>query len=323
MTRFTLDSHLPDDYLAKALAADVRAGLGGTPKTLPPKWFYDERGSKLFDQITELPEYYPTRTERELLRTHSGDVASACPADTLVELGSGSSEKTRLLLDALDKAGTLRRYVPVDVSPGALIPASEALLVDYADLEIHGLIADFEKHLDHLPDADRRIVAFLGGTIGNLTPAQRAEFLAGIRAGMGPNDSFLLGTGLVIDPAVLVPAYDDAAGVTAEFNKNVLRVINRELTADFDIDAYEHVAIWDAEAEWIEMRLRSSRDQDVRIADLDLEFSVAADEEIRTEISAKFRKAGITAELATAGFELTNWWPDPDARFALSLSHPV
>ncbi|WP_163507457.1 L-histidine N(alpha)-methyltransferase [Fodinicola acaciae] len=323
MTRFVLDSHLPDDHLAKALAADVRAGLGGTPKTLPPKWFYDERGSKLFDQITELAEYYPTRTERELLRTHSGDVAAACPADTLVELGSGSSEKTRLLLDALDKAGTLRRYVPVDVSPGALIPASEALLTTYPRLEIHGLIADFEKHLDHLPDAERRIVAFLGGTIGNLTPAQRAEFLAGIRGGMGPNDMFLLGTGLVIDPAVLVPAYDDAAGVTAEFNKNVLRVINRDLDADFDLDAYEHVAVWDAGPEWIEMRLRSQRDQRVRIGGLDLDISVAAGEQIRTEISAKFRKAGITAELAAAGFELVAWWQDPDARFALSLSRPA
>nr|WP_246281645.1 L-histidine N(alpha)-methyltransferase [Fodinicola acaciae] len=305
------------------MAADVRAGLGGTPKTLPPKWFYDERGSKLFDQITELAEYYPTRTERELLRTHSGDVAAACPADTLVELGSGSSEKTRLLLDALDKAGTLRRYVPVDVSPGALIPASEALLTTYPRLEIHGLIADFEKHLDHLPDAERRIVAFLGGTIGNLTPAQRAEFLAGIRGGMGPNDMFLLGTGLVIDPAVLVPAYDDAAGVTAEFNKNVLRVINRDLDADFDLDAYEHVAVWDAGPEWIEMRLRSQRDQRVRIGGLDLDISVAAGEQIRTEISAKFRKAGITAELAAAGFELVAWWQDPDARFALSLSRPA
>ncbi|GAA1685641.1 L-histidine N(alpha)-methyltransferase [Fodinicola feengrottensis] len=321
--RFTLDSHLPEDYLATALAADVRAGLGATPKTLPPKWFYDERGSELFDQITELPEYYPTRTERELLRTHSGDVAVACPADTLVELGSGSSEKTRLLLDALDKAGTLRRYVPVDVSPGALIPASEALLADYRELEVHGLIADFEKHLDHLPDADRRIIAFLGGTIGNLTPAQRADFLSGIRAGMGPADSFLLGTGLVIDPAILVPAYDDAAGVTAEFNKNVLHVINRDLSADFDIDSFEHVAVWDSVNEWIEMRLRSRTDQQVRIADLDLSLTIAAGEEIRTEISAKFQRAGIEAELAAAGFTVTHWWTDPDQRFALSLSEPA
>jgi L-histidine N-alpha-methyltransferase len=314
--RVRVDRHLSEDFLTTSLAADVRAGLAATPKYLPPKWFYDERGSELFEEITRLPEYFPTRVERGLLDERAAEIAALSQAETLVELGSGSSEKTRLLLDALH--GSLRRYVPVDVSESALLGAGEALLADYPSLEVHAVLGDFEHHLDRLPDGGRRLVVFLGGTIGNLPPAERASFLRGLRRGLRPGDMLLLGTGLVVDPEVLVPAYDDAAGVTAQFNRNVLYVVQRELGATVDPDQFEHVALWDPENEWIEMRLRALSAQ--RISVLDLEVELTAGEEIRTEISAKFRRSGVASELAAAGFELERWWPDADDRFALSLS---
>jgi L-histidine Nalpha-methyltransferase len=323
---FRLDSHLPADYLAEALRADVARGLRATPKELPPKWFYDERGSALFEEITRLPEYYPTRAERQILRARAGEIAATTGADTLVELGAGSAEKTRLLIDALRTGRTLRRYVPVDVSETALRDAGQALAAEYPDLEVHAVVTDFEHHLDVVPSdvpGGRRLTAFLGGTIGNFEPAERHAFLAEVRDTLAPGDAFLLGTDLVKDPAVLVPAYDDAAGVTAEFNRNVLHVINRELKADFDVDAYAHVAIWDAANEWIEMRLRSERDQEVNVAALDLGVRFAAREEMRTEISAKFRRSGIEAELADAGFETRAWWTDPAGRFGLTLAAPT
>ncbi|MEU6553833.1 L-histidine N(alpha)-methyltransferase [Streptomyces sp. NPDC046915] len=308
---------LPEDATDAALRADVRLGLTATPKTLPPKWFYDARGSELFEQITELPEYYPTRAEREILTTRSGEIASATGARTLVELGSGSSEKTRYLIDALTG---LRVYVPVDVSESALTQAGQALVGERPELEVHALIADFTAALA-LPDTPGpRVVAFLGGTLGNLLPAERARFLASVRALLSPGDALLLGTDLVKEEDVLVRAYDDAAGVTAEFNKNVLAVVNRELGADFDPGAFEHVALWDAENEWIEMRLRSRAAQTVKIPALDLAVDFAAGEELRTEVSAKFRRDGITTELALAGLDLTHWWTDSQGRFALSLS---
>jgi L-histidine N-alpha-methyltransferase len=323
-TRFALDRHLPPDFAGAALRADVRAGLTRPRKTLPPKWFYDARGSDLFTEITRLPEYYPTRAEREILAREAAEIATASAASTVVELGSGSSEKTRLLLDALRDAGSLARYVPVDVSGGALREAADALLADYPDLLVHGVVADFEHQLGLLPDhGDRRLVVFLGGTIGNFEPAARATFLRALRGTMRPKDSLLLGTDLVKSPAVLVPAYDDAAGVTAEFNRNVLHVINRELRADFDVDRFRHVAVWDAAHEWIEMRLRSVVAQTVRIEALDLAVEFAAGEEIRTEISAKFRREGVRAELAVAGLRLSSWWTDGAARFGLSLSEPA
>jgi L-histidine N-alpha-methyltransferase len=308
---------LPEDATDAALRADVRDGLTVTPKTLPPKWFYDARGSELFDKITELPEYYPTRAEREILLARAAEIAAASRARTLVELGSGSSEKTRFLLDALTD---LHTYVPVDVSESALVQAGQALVEERPDIDVHALIADFTARLT-LPDTPGpRLVAFLGGTIGNLLPAERAEFLASVRGLLSPGDALLLGTDLVKDEEVLVRAYDDAAGVTAEFNKNVLAVVNRELGADFDPDAFEHVALWDAGNEWIEMRLRSRTAQTVKIPAVDLAVEFAAGEELRTEVSAKFRKEGISAELAAAGLTLTDWWTDPQNRFALSLS---
>jgi len=313
---------LPDGFLASSLRADALAGLTATPKTLSPKWFYDERGSELFEKITLLPEYYPTRAERAILRAASSEIAAAAGAATLVELGSGSSEKTRLLLDALRDAGTLRSYVPLDVSESALIAAAHRMLASYPGLSVEAVVSDFEEHLG-LPSADgARLVAFLGGTIGNLLPAQRAAFLARVRAGLRAGDSLLLGTDLVKDPAVLVAAYDDPAGVTAAFNKNVLAVLNTELGADFDADAFEHVAIWDARAEWIEMRLRSVEDQRVTLPAIGLAVDFAEGEEMRTEVSAKFRRDGVEAELAAAGFAMRSWWTDDGGQFGLSLSVP-
>lgn len=308
---------LPEDATDAALRADVLNGLTASPKTLPPKWFYDARGSELFEEITELPEYYPTRAEREILLARSGEIAAASGARTLVELGSGSSEKTRLLIDALTG---LEVYVPVDVSESALTQAGEALIEERPGLSVHALIADFTGRMELPETPGPRLLAFLGGTIGNLLPAERAVFLARMRRLLAPGDALLLGTDLVKDEEVLVRAYDDAAGVTAEFNKNVLAVVDRELDADFDPDAFDHVALWDAEQEWIEMRLRSRIAQTVKVPALDLAVDFTAGEELRTEVSAKFRRPGVTAELASAGLELTHWWTDTEGRFALSLS---
>ncbi|MCL7428452.1 L-histidine N(alpha)-methyltransferase [Streptomyces sp. YS415] len=317
MSPFLLTRHLPEDATEAALRADVLHGLTRTPKTLPPKWFYDAHGSELFEQITELPEYYPTRAEREILIARAEEIAAATRARTLVELGSGSSEKTRYVIDALTE---LHTYVPVDVSESALTQAGHALIGERPALDVHALIADFTGGLTLPGTPGPRLMAFLGGTIGNLLPAERAAFLARVRALMAPGDALLLGTDLVKDEQVLVRAYDDAAGVTAAFNKNVLTVVNRELGADFDPGAFEHVALWDADNEWIEMRLRSLTAQTVKVPALDLAVDFAAGEELRTEVSAKFRKEGVRGELVAAGLELTHWWTDEDGRFALSLS---
>ena len=314
-----LEIHLDDQDLDRTLRADVAAGLTASPKWLPPKWFYDARGSELFEDITRLPEYYPTRTERTILTGRAGAIARISDAKTLVELGSGSSEKTVLLLDALRAHGTLGSFIPLDVSASALGEAVDRLAQRYPGLSVHGVVGDFVQHLDCLPDGDNRMVAFLGGTIGNLVPAERAEFLSRLRAVLRPGEWLLLGTDLVKAPAIVVPAYDDAAGVTAEFNRNVLRVVNHRLGADFDVDAFAHVALWDAEREWIEMRLRATSAQRVHIRDLDLTVDFAAGEEMRTEISAKFRRDGLTAEVAAAGFTLRHFWTDPDGLFAVSL----
>nr|WP_203721368.1 L-histidine N(alpha)-methyltransferase [Streptomyces coelicoflavus] len=311
---------LPEDATDAALRDDVLAGLTSTPKRLPPKWFYDARGSELFEAITALPEYYPTRAEREILVDRAGEIAAATGARTLVELGSGSSEKTRVLLDALTERTGLGAYVPVDVSESALTQAGEALVAERPGLQVHALIADFTGGLTLPGTPGPRLVAFLGGTVGNLLPGERAAFLSSVRALLSPGDALLLGTDLVKDEGVLVRAYDDAAGVTAEFNKNVLAVMNRELEADFEPAAFEHVALWNAEREWIEMRLRSRTAQTVKVQALDLAVDFADGEELRTEVSAKFRREGVRAELEAAGLDLTHWWTDGEGRFALSLS---
>ncbi|WP_141577751.1 L-histidine N(alpha)-methyltransferase [Actinomadura sp. WMMA1423] len=316
-----MDRFLTADDLAKTLRQDVRAGLSGTPKTLPPKWFYDERGSALFEEITKLEEYYPTRREREILAARAPDVAAVTGARTLLELGAGSGEKTRLLLDAL--AGTLRTYVPVDVSGEFLEQAAAGIAADHPGLAVRAVAADYEQHLHLLPGGGRRLVAFLGGTVGNMPPAERIGFLGGLRATMDEGDFLLLGADLVKDTGRLVRAYDDAAGVTAEFNRNVLSVINRELDADFDPEAFEHVAVWNEAEEWIEMRLRSLRAQDVRVGGLDLGVSFAEGEEMRTEISAKFRRERLEAELGAAGMELAEFWTDEAGDFSLTLARPA
>ncbi len=315
-----IDTYLDPAELATALRDDARRGLTATPKDLPPKWFYDDRGSQLFDEITRLEEYYPTRRERSILEARADDIATASGADTLIELGSGTSEKTRLLLAAMARADLLSRFVPFDVSEQTLRDAASAISGEHPGIEVHAVVGDFERHLDRLPGGGRRLVAFLGGTIGNLPPVVRAEFLAAISAGLAPGDSFLLGTDLVKDAGRLVRAYDDAAGVTAAFNRNVLSVINRELGADFEVDAFEHVARWNADDEWIEMWLRSPVAQTVKVPELDLIVEFAAGEEMRTEISAKFRRDRVQAELAAAGLELAEWWTDPEGDFALSLA---
>jgi L-histidine Nalpha-methyltransferase len=303
-----------------ALRADVRAGLTATPKTLPPKYFYDARGSELFDEITRLPEYYLTRAETSILRQRAGQIADLSRCESLVELGSGTSAKTRLLLRALRDGGTLREFVPFDVDPAVLTEATDALTAEYPGLRIAPFLGDFERDLGTIPHDGRRMIAFIGSTIGNLEPQARSAFLAQVGAALRPGDTFLLGTDLVKDPDRLQRAYDDAAGVTAEFNRNILLVINRELGADFAVDEFQHVALWDRAHEWIEMRLRSLRDQQVTIKDLDLTVPFAAGEEMRTEISAKFRRERIEAELAAAGMWAEQFWTDPGGDFGLTLA---
>ena len=315
-----LEIHLDESDLAAALRHDVAAGLAADPKWLPPKWFYDARGSELFEEITRLPEYYPTRAERAILAERAGEIARVTDAKTLVELGSGSSEKTRLVLDALLAHGTLGGFVPLDVSVAALREAVERLTGDYPGLAVHGIVGDLTRHLGTIPRGGGRVVAFLGGTIGNLLPAERAAFLGALRDVLDEGEWLLLGADLVKDPAVLVPAYDDAAGVTAEFNRNVLRVVNRELGADFEVDAFAHVALWNPDEEWIEMRLRAERPMSVTVGELNMTVNFDAGEELRTEVSAKFRPAGLAGELAAAGFEQRHWWTDPQSRFGVALA---
>lgn len=322
MTAPVLEIYLSDADAADALRHDARVGLSADPKWLPPRWFYDARGSELFEQITMLPEYYPTRTERELLRHTVTEIAARAAVDTLVELGSGSSEKTRLLLDALTATGSLRRFVPLDVSESALRAAMAAVAREYPRLVVHGVVGDFTQHLELLPapQRERRLVAFLGGTIGNLVPGERAAFFTALRAALKPGELLLLGAGLITDPSIMVPAYDDAAGVTAEFNRNVLHVLNRELGADFDVTAFDHVALWDATHEWIEMRLRARRTMTVQVPAVGMTVHYAEGEQMRTEVSGKFRREGLGAELLAAGFADQTWWTDADDRFALVLA---
>jgi L-histidine N-alpha-methyltransferase len=303
-----------------SIETDVRRGLTTAPKDIPPKWFYDDRGSALFERITRLPEYYPTRRERAILESRAAEMARITGADTLVELGSGTSEKTRVLLDALRRQGMLTRFVPFDVSKQTLHDAAAAIEREYPGVDVQPVVGDFTLDLDTIPRKGRRLIAFLGGTIGNLLPEDRGRFLRAVGRLLEPDDYFLLGTDLVKDVDRLVAAYDDATGVTAEFNKNVLHVLNRELDADFDVNRFEHVAVFDDDREWIEMRLRSSQTQTVNLAAIDLTVEFDAGEEMRTEVSAKFRREGVERELAAAGLRLTHWWTDEAGDFALSLS---
>ena len=303
-----------------ALATDVRRGLTRRPRALPPRWLYDERGSQLVDAITRLEEYYPTRREREILEARATEVARRTGADTLVEIGSGTSDKTRLLLDALRDAGSLRRYMPFDVSADTLHAAAVRLAAAYPGIEIAPVVGDFHDDLDRLPGDGRRLIAFLGGTIGNLYPHERARLLRSIRAAAGPGGHLLLGADLVKDRTRLEAAYNDAAGITAAFNRNVLAVLNRELGADFDLAAFVHVARWDAEQSWMEIGLAARGRQVVRIAALGMEVVFEDGELLRTEISAKFQREGLEQELRAAGLEPVAFMTDPARDFAVSLS---
>lgn len=319
-TEPTIDVHLDPDWMDRSLRADVLAGLTSTPKELPPKWFYDDVGSELFDKITRLSEYYPTEAEREILRERASLIVALSGADTFVELGSGTSDKTRVLLEAFGATGQLRRFVPFDVSEGTLRDAAASIAATWPRLEVHGVVGDFDHHLAEIPSEGRQLTAFLGGTIGNYKSEARARFLAALADRMAPGDTLLLGTDLVKDVDRLELAYDDPAGVTAAFNKNVLAVINRELGADFDLDAFEHVATFDREHEWMDLRLRSLTDQRVHVAELDLVVAFVAGEEMRTEVSAKFRPERIEAELGAAGLHLVESWTDRNGDYALSLA---
>jgi L-histidine N-alpha-methyltransferase len=319
-----IEVHLDADATA-TMARDVRAGLCSEFKELAPKYFYDERGSQLFEQITELDEYYPTRAERSILTERAVEiVGTAGEPRTLVELGSGSATKTRHLLSAMRDAGCLSTYVPVDISEEITHKTADLLVQEYPGLAVRGLVCDFEHDLERIPDAGGgRLIAFLGGTIGNLYPSARHEFLARLAALMGPEDRLLLGTDLVKDTARLELAYDDPGGVTAEFNKNVLRVLNRELGADFDLDAFEHVARYDAAEARMDIRLRSLAEQTVRLDDLDLSVEFAAEEEMRTEISSKFTRDRLEEIYDGAGLRMSGWFTDADGDYALSLARAL
>ncbi|MEX2394587.1 MAG: L-histidine N(alpha)-methyltransferase [Actinomycetota bacterium] len=314
-----IDVHLHPGELGRALREDVERGLTMSPKELPPKWFYDERGSQLFDQITRLPEYYPTRREREILLARSHEIAATAAPDSLVELGSGTSEKTQILLDALVANGSLRTFVPFDVSEQTLRDASASIERAYS-LDVHAVVGDFDRHLSEIPNGGRRLVAFLGGTIGNFGPDDRARFLKELGASLAPGDHLLIGFDLVKDVGRLEAAYNDSRGVTADFNRNVLSVINRELDADFDLNAFEHRAFFDRDDSWIEMRLVARGEQRVRVEGLDLDVCFEDGEQMRTEISTKFMRDGISTELIDAGFVPVSFWTDEADDFLLALA---
>jgi dimethylhistidine N-methyltransferase len=323
-SRLTVDDRLPTDYFTATLHHDVRAGLTAVPRTLPAKWLYDKRGSDLFEQITTLPDYYPTRAEQEILTFRATEIAALTRATTLIELGSGSSRKTRLLLDALTAGGTLRRYAPLDVSASALEEAGRAICRDYPDLDVTATVADYETGLDPSSPAEPgpRLLSFLGSTIGGFDVDERLSFFRTLARTLSGGDHLLLGADLVKSPDVLVRAYDDPTGVSADFTKNVLHVLNRELGADFDPDAFDHVALWKAESERMEMHLRARTPQTVRIPALGLSLALSAGEDIRTQLAHKFRRDSLTAELHDCGFAVHHWWTDPAARFALLLAVP-
>jgi L-histidine N-alpha-methyltransferase len=319
---YTIDVHLSPEEVRNQMRADALKGLQGAVKSIPPVWFYDERGSRLFEEITQLPEYYPTRAERALLQRHARAIAELAKADTLVELGAGACDKTRILLAALQDAGTLARYVPFDVSDEFLRAAAATLSDEFDTLAIHLVIGDFHHHLAEIPTDGRRLIAFLGGTIGNLDPSQRARFLFDLNCTMSSDDSLLIGTDLVKDRARLVAAYDDTAGVTADFNRNVLYVLNEQLGGDFEPSLFRHVARWNEDEQWIEMRLRAEEETEVMLAGADITVRFDEGEELLTEISAKFTPARVEAELAEAGFVVEGMWGADDGEFLLSLAHP-
>ncbi len=319
---YSISVHLGPDEIHERMRDDAIAGLRAKEKSIPPVWFYDERGSQLFEEITRLPEYYPTRAERHLLERHALEIAELSKADTLVELGAGACDKTRVLLDGMVEAETLARYVPFDVSDEFLRGAASSLSEEYTSLQVHLVIGDFHRHLAEIPTDGRRMIAFLGGTIGNLDPKQRERFLFDLNCTMSSDDSLLIGTDLVKDTGRLVAAYDDAAGVTAEFNKNVLHVLNAQLGGDFDVDKFIHIARWNEEEQCIEMRLSALEAVSVNLKAADLHVEFAPGEEILTEISSKFTPERVAGELTAAGFVVEGTWGAEEGEFLLTLAHP-
>jgi L-histidine Nalpha-methyltransferase len=323
MGQFYFERLLVAGFLQRSLRADVREGLTSSPKRLPPKWFYDSRGSELFEAITRQPEYYPTRTERSILAAEAGEIAEVTRARSLIEFGSGSSEKTRLLLGALRDTGSVATYLAIDISEDALVTAGRRLAEEYPGLTVRATAADFEDQANMLPIGDApgpRLIAFLGGTIGQFLEDERASFLRTLRSHMEPGDMLLLGTDLVKQPGMLEAAYSDAAGVSADFNKNLLTILNTELGADFDRDAFDHVVAWDPAGECVAMWLQSGTDQTVRLPAIGLSVHFIPGERIRTGTSVKFRREKVQGELASAGLAMRRWWTDPDQLFAMSLS---
>ncbi|MEZ0579022.1 L-histidine N(alpha)-methyltransferase [Nocardioides sp. MH1] len=323
MNQPKVDVLLAANWAASGLVQDVRRGLGSVPRTLPPKWLYDDEGSRLFDRITRLEEYYPTECERTILRDHAAEIAATSGATTLVELGSGTSDKTRLLLDAFADAGRLDRFVPVDVSEETLRDAAAMLATRYPDTDVEAVVGDFTLHLGHLTRYRHKLIAFLGGTIGNLYVEERGAFLGALADSMDAGDELLLGTDLVKDADRLISAYDDAEGVTEAFVKNSLRVLNRELGADFDLDAYSYVPFWDRRMQRMDLRLRTEMPQHVTIPGADLELDLASGEEIRVEISTKFTEERLRDELGAVGLEIGHMWRDPSDSFAVTLARKV
>jgi L-histidine N-alpha-methyltransferase len=319
---FSVDVYLSPEEVRRQMQADAIKGLQAEQKSIPPVWFYDERGSKLFEEITQLPEYYPTRAERALLEQHGPAIAELAQADTLVELGAGACDKTRVLLSALRDAGTLARYVPFDVSDEFLRNAAAELSEEFDTVDMHLVIGDFHQHLSEIPTDGRRMVAFLGGTIGNLDPRQRSRFLFDLNCTMSSSDWLLLGTDLVKDRKRLVAAYDDGAGVTADFNRNVLHVLNEQLGGDFDVDLFRHVAVWNEKERWIEMRLRAQEPTDVSLTEAGITVRFARDEDLLTEISAKFTPEQVEQELGEAGFVVEGMWGAEEGEFLLTLARP-
>ncbi len=323
MARPHMDRRLPPDLLKNALRADAREGLTASPKYIPSKWLFDSKGSELWEKITQLPEYYPFRTERDILKAVADEIATITQASSIMELGSGSANKTTILLQALQRAGTIRTYTSLDISEMALMAAGSRIVSEYPDLHVRTVLADFETQAEIIATDESpapRLVLFLGGTIGQLMPDQRAEFLQRLRSILRPDDMLLLGVDLVKDPAELMAAYDDSAGVSTAFNKNLLTVLNAQVGADFNLDNFDYIVTWDDEAERLAMWEQSRIDQAVRLSELDLCVELAAGERIWTAISSKFRRDGVRTELESAGFSLHRWWTDPDERYGLSLS---
>jgi L-histidine N-alpha-methyltransferase len=300
--------------------AELRATLLESPRRIPSKYFYDQRGSELFEEITKLPEYYLTRTERSLLESIADELAVRTGAEELVELGSGAATKTRILLDAMHRQGNLRLYVPFDVSESEVRRVAEELTREYDELFVHGMVADFTHHLDEIPAGDPRLVILLGSTIGNYRPAAAVELLQRIADPMAVGDFFLLGVDLVKDVDVLEAAYNDSAGITAEFNRNILQVVNRLADGDFEPESYRHLAFFDRENCWIEISLAAASEQRARLEALDLTLSIEAGEQIHTEISSKYDRPAVEKMLVAGGFRLAEWYTDPDQLFALALA---